>query len=137
MELIKSNKLEFIVFCSGGLVMIMEIVGSRVFAPYIGSSIYIWTGLIGIIMACLSLGYYYGGKLADKHSDAALLSTVLLFAGLYIFVSNTIKGVVLSFISTNFSDLRFSVILFEYDIVWSTKCVVGNGFTRCGQAPAV
>ena len=53
--------LELIVFLSGAVVMTFELVGSRLLSPYFGNSIFIWTSLIGIIMAGLSLGYYLGG----------------------------------------------------------------------------
>lgn len=69
MHLLQKSKLEIIVFISGAVVMILEIVGSRIYAPYLGASIYVWTSLIGMIMGSLSVGYYYGGKLADKSAD--------------------------------------------------------------------
>lgn len=50
--------LEIVVFLSGMIVLIFEIVGSRVLAPYFGTSTFVWTSLIGVILASLSLGYY-------------------------------------------------------------------------------
>ena len=61
--------LEIVVFTSGALVMIYEIIGSRILAPYIGTSTYVWTSLIGVILASLSLGYWLGGKTADSKPD--------------------------------------------------------------------
>ena len=58
--------LEITVFVCGALVMIYEITGSRLLSPYIGASTYVWTSLIGVILAALSLGYWLGGKIADK-----------------------------------------------------------------------
>jgi predicted membrane-bound spermidine synthase len=54
--------LEFAVFMCGAVVMIFELVGSRVIGPFLGTSLFVWTSLIGIILASLSLGYYLGGK---------------------------------------------------------------------------
>src|SRR3989338_2523816 len=56
-KIIKYN-LEFTVFVCGAVVMIFELIGSRIAGPYVGTSIYAWTSLIGVILASLSLGDY-------------------------------------------------------------------------------
>ena len=71
----KSNLLlEIIVFVSGAIVMILEIVGSRILAPQFGTSIFVWTSLIGIILGCLSIGYFLGGWLIEDLIMESLLS---------------------------------------------------------------
>src|SRR5690349_23904529 len=47
--------LEITVFVCGALLMVFEIIGSRILSPFIGTSTYIWTSLIGVILASLSL----------------------------------------------------------------------------------
>ena len=42
-----------VVFVSGAVLMAFEIVGSRVLAPYFGSSIFVWGSLISVVMAAL------------------------------------------------------------------------------------
>jgi len=71
-----------IVFFCGAAVMIIELVGSRVIAPYVGTSVYVWTSLIGVILGSLSLGYYVGGRFADRGATLKGLATILLFAGI-------------------------------------------------------
>jgi spermidine synthase len=73
--------LETVVFVCGAVVMIFEITGSRLVAPYIGASTYIWTSLIGVILAALSLGYWLGGRMADRRPDVKILSFVIFAAG--------------------------------------------------------
>jgi predicted membrane-bound spermidine synthase len=80
----KKYSLEIIVFISGGVVMIFELVGSRIMAPHFGTSIFVWTNIIGVILGSLSLGYWLGGKVADRQHNQIVLSTVLLLAGLMI-----------------------------------------------------
>lgn len=80
-------KLEITVFTTGAVLMIFELLGSRMLAPFIGTSIYVWSSIIGVIMASLSLGYYFGGKLADRRSDYLYLSLILFVAGLAILVT--------------------------------------------------
>jgi len=58
----KKFTLELTVFLCGASLMILELAGSRVLAPYIGTSTIVWTSLIGIILGALSLGYYVGGN---------------------------------------------------------------------------
>ncbi len=79
--------------------MIFEIIGSRILSPYIGTSTYVWTSLIGIILAALSLGYWLGGRLADRRPDPKLLAAVIFTAGGLISVTVLIKDVVLSSIA--------------------------------------
>lgn len=59
--------LALVVFLNGMAVMVLEMAGARLLAPELGTSIIVWTSLIGVILASLSLGYWLGGKLADKH----------------------------------------------------------------------
>ena len=41
---------------SGAALMSLEMVGSRILAPFFGSSIYVWGSLIGVVLTALSLG---------------------------------------------------------------------------------
>jgi MFS family permease len=50
--------------------MALELTASRFLAPYFGSSLMIWTNLIGMILAAVSLGNILGGRLADSLSRA-------------------------------------------------------------------
>lgn len=59
--------LALVVFLNGMAVMILEMAGARLLAPWLGTSITVWTSLIGVILASLSVGYWLGGRLADKH----------------------------------------------------------------------
>jgi len=83
--------LEIIVFLCGAVVMIFEIVGSRVLGPYLGTSIFIWTSLIGIILGSLSLGYWIGGRLADKRPSFSMLAWIILASALMIGFTTLVK----------------------------------------------
>ena len=91
--------------------MILELTGSRIVAPYLGSSLFVWTSLIGIILGSLSLGYYLGGKLADKEANYKKYSLILLISGLLIAATALSKETILNFIQSNIPDLRIGSIL--------------------------
>lgn len=91
LSLLQRYGLEFAVFMSGAAVMIFELVGSRITAPYIGTSIYAWSSLIGVILASLSVGYFVGGRYADSRPSLKPLATILLLAAVAIALTATIK----------------------------------------------
>lgn len=62
--------LELTVFLSGALVMVLEMVGARVLAPHVGTSAIVWTSLIGVVLACLALGAWAGGRWRTRGSPA-------------------------------------------------------------------
>lgn len=91
--------LELVIFTSGALVMIYEIIGSRLLAPHIGTSTYIWTSLIGVILGSLSLGYWLGGKLADRKPSLQFLAGVTFLAGGILSLTILFQNIVLEIIA--------------------------------------
>jgi predicted membrane-bound spermidine synthase len=72
------------VFIAGAVLMALEIVGSRVLAPNFGNSIFTWGSLITVVLGALSLGYFAGGRVADRWPHVRLLATVGLVGALAI-----------------------------------------------------
>ena len=110
--------IEIVVFLCGAIGMIVELVGSRVLSPYFGSSLYVWTNLIGVILGSLSLGYYLGGALSDKYPSYKNLALLILLSGVFISFTAFSKEWLLSNITTLFgngirlSSLVSTIILF-------------------------
>lgn len=65
------------IFVSSACIMVIELVAGRIIARHVGVSLYTWTAIIGVIMAGISLGNHYGGRIADKTRPRHAL--VLLF----------------------------------------------------------
>ncbi len=63
--------------------MILELVAARVLSPYVGSSNLIWTTIIGVMLTSMSIGYWIGGKLADKDSNRNRLSSLILLGAIF------------------------------------------------------
>ena len=80
----KKYSLEITVFLSGALTMMLELIAARVLSPYVGSSNLIWTTIIGIMLTSMSIGYWFGGKMADKNkeNDIKILSNYLLVSAI-------------------------------------------------------
>ena len=109
--------LRIVVFGSGAVLMALEIVGSRILAPYFGSSVYVWGSLISIFLAALSAGYYFGGVAADRWPRAGALALALAAAGVLILVLPLASRSILEMFSARdlgprASPLLASVVLF-------------------------
>src|SRR5919106_6063073 len=78
--------LQLTVFVCGAVLLGVEIVGSRVLAPYFGSSIFVWGSLISTFLAGLTIGYYMGGFLADRRPRLLALAVLILIAGVLVVI---------------------------------------------------
>ncbi len=54
------------VFITGAAVMVIELLGTRLIAPFYGASLYVWTSVIAVTLIALALGYFIGGHWADR-----------------------------------------------------------------------
>ncbi len=72
----------FLSFLEGGSVMVAELVGAKMLAPWFGTSLYVWAAVLGITLGGLMSGYFLGGVLTRKFPrEERLLYLVLLLAG--------------------------------------------------------
>ena len=76
---------------SGALVMVVEVLGSRVIGPFFGVSLFVWTSLIAVTLISLSLGYAIGGHVADKRGSAEYLFGIILLAGMAVLLIPFLK----------------------------------------------
>lgn len=103
--------LEITAFLSGAIVMIFELVGSRVFAPYFGTSIFVWTSLIGIILGSLSVGYYLGGRIADNNASIKRLAMIVFLASVFIGFTIASKDILLTIFRYGYFNVKFGLII--------------------------
>lgn len=64
------------VFFSSACIMIIELVAGRLIARHLGSSLYTWTSVIGVVLAGITIGNYLGGRIADRFNVQKALSVI-------------------------------------------------------------
>lgn len=99
-----------VAFLSGAVFLVLEIVASRVVAPFFGNSIYVWGSLISVFLLALSVGYFLGGILADRLPDFRMLALVIFAAGSFVLLIPFIREPVGLFISRLDWDFRLSAL---------------------------
>lgn len=109
--------LNLLVLGSGAVLMALEMLGSRLLAPYFGNSLYVWGSLIGVFLTALSLGYLLGGRAADRWPRPATLGRVALAAGAWVAILPWLTEPVLRSLSAwqagpRLSPLLASLVLF-------------------------
>ncbi len=110
----KKYLLPIVVFISGIAIMTFEVVGSRVLAPFVGTSIMVWSSLIGVMLLALALGYWWGGKVADSNPNLKFFSSIIFFAAIFIGLTAFLKLPILNFIDKNMKDLRLESFLASF-----------------------
>lgn len=94
------KKLLFLSFIEGAVVMAVELCGAKLLAPIYGSSLYVWASVLGITLAALALGYFFGGLISEKskqHSEK--LFQILIFAALFVILMPVISKYLIPWIS--------------------------------------
>ncbi len=98
-----------LVFVEGSCALAVEISASRLLAPYFGTSLFIWANVIGLILLYLTIGYYVGGRFADRHPRASVLYTLTIIAAFLIALIPLISRPILSWSQSSFSTYSIGV----------------------------
>src|SRR5215212_11300413 len=69
---------------TGAAIMVVEILGAKMLAPYVGTSHFVWTAQIAVTMIALATGYYVGGRWVDKSSKLDPLYWSIVAAAAYL-----------------------------------------------------
>lgn len=70
-----------LVFLSSAAVLVLEILAARLLAPYVGVTLEVYTAIIGVVLAGIAFGSWWGGKLADRVDARHLIGPFLIAGG--------------------------------------------------------
>ena len=79
-------RLQWLVLAAGAGSTSTEICASRLLAPYFGASTVVWANVIGLVLAALSIGYWLGGRIADRRPQPHALGAIVVAGGALIAV---------------------------------------------------
>ena len=122
---IQLGRLELVAFISGFVLMVFELAGARILAPSIGSSTYVWTSVIGVIIAALSLGYWAGGKVADRRGHSVDIARLCLAVALTIAYALVTYFGTLQWVAAGFDDPRLQGVVASLLLFAPTSFVLG------------
>ncbi len=100
-----------LVFLSGVVGMAIEMLAARLLAPYFGTSQVVWANLIGLILLYLSVGYFLGGRLADRYPSERALALLMLCAAVFMALIPFISGPILQQGVIGLSQANVSILL--------------------------
>ncbi len=71
-----------LVFATAAAVLVLEILAGRLLAPYLGLSLEVFTGIIGTVLAGISIGAWAGGRAADRNDPRRLIGPLVAAGGI-------------------------------------------------------
>ncbi|MFL5589678.1 MAG: spermidine synthase [Ktedonobacteraceae bacterium] len=100
-----------LVFVSGMTSLALEMCASRLLGAYFGTSLYIWASLIGLILVYLTVGYFIGGRLADRYPSEEALCTITAMAALSTSILPFVSQSILTWSITGLAQVSVSIFL--------------------------
>ena len=105
------RSLYVLVFLAGVGTLATEICASRLLAPYYGSSTIVWANIIGLTLASLSLGYWLGGRVADRNPSPHVLGRLVLAAALLVALIPFVSSPILDVASTGLDEVSAGAVI--------------------------
>src|SRR5215831_3994057 len=72
--------LRTLVFIGGVSSLSLEMCAPRLLGPYFGTSLFVCANIIGFFLLYLALGYFIGGRIADRYPSYRLLAAIATVA---------------------------------------------------------
>src|SRR2546429_1048827 len=98
-----------LVIVAGACSLAVELSASRLLAPYFGTSLFVWSNLIGLILLYLTIGYYVGGRIADRFPRPAVLYGLTIAAAFLISLIPFLSKPILHWSQSSFASYSIGV----------------------------
>lgn len=122
---LKHNLLPLSVFITGACILVIEIVATRILSPFFGNTIFTTSSIISVILLALSVGYYIGGKIADKYPSLKWFFSIITLSGFVLLFFFALGDTVLSAIGGSFS-LIAGPLFAAFLLFFSPACLLGT-----------
>ena len=99
----------FQVWVSGMVSLALEMCAQRLLEAYFGTSLLVWANLIGLILIYLTVGYFLGGRLADRYPSQRVLCTITACAALATALIPFVSQGILSWSVTGLQQVSVSI----------------------------
>lgn len=98
------------VFFSGMTSLAVELAASRLLGNVYGSSNLVWASIIGLILIYLSVGYWMGGKLADKFPYHRLFYRIIMWGSFTVGLVPMMSRPILRITANAFDQLELPIL---------------------------
>jgi len=105
--------------------MVFEILWARIFWPYIGNSLFVWTSIIAVVLGALAAGYYHGWVIADRWVWDRYIARLFLLSGVSFIILYVVKDTVLITLSASVRDIRLSSFLLSFLLLAPSSYILG------------
>ncbi|HAV61148.1 MAG TPA: hypothetical protein DCY13_02145, partial [Verrucomicrobiales bacterium] len=116
---------------NGAAILVVEILGAKMLSPYFGTSHFVWTAQIAVTLVSLAVGYWFGGRLADRAPDLRHLYRCMLLAALYLALTvPLVKTVSFAALKLNLATGSIVAALFLFFVPLTLLAVTGPFLSR-------
>lgn len=119
-------RLRVLVFVAGIASLSLEMCASRLLGPWYGTSLVVWANIIGFFLIYLTVGYFLGGRVADRYPSPVLLGALTAVAAIATALIPIISGPILDWsesglttdnASVFFSSMVAVILLFAVPVI--------------------
>ncbi len=111
------------VFVSGFTSLAVEMAASRLLGNYFGASNLTWASIIGLILIYLTVGYFLGGRWADRSPHFSTFFKILIWGSFAVGLVPIISRPILRIAAAAFDDLQFGALIGSFSAVLVLFCI--------------
>ena len=113
----RKTYLYFTVFCAGMTSLAIEFGASRLLGNTFGTSNLVWASIIGLILIYLTVGYFIGGRWADRSPKLQTMYSVLAWGGFTAGLVPFVARPVLRMAADAFDQLQVGILFGSFTVV--------------------